>query len=290
MRTIWSLMRISAMMIAASPAFAQTTNISPELASGQPVLETPEVELQVGPRFWYLWSTSGIPKSTNTASASTNSTVSFPMAGGTLAARLRALPDTTFVLSTIYGTSNTSSTSLLVNPNPASLTSLRTTSDLKRLDVELLALTSISDTPWAWIWGGRFEHNDANTNVSQTNAFAIPFVVGGPVSVKTQTTQNFYTIKGGMSGAVPISESGNLRLFGNIMALAGVTSTSGPGTSGLPGVVGTDLSMGFQYVFSPTIVADIRYRGLVQFLVGAPKGFPDFSVQQGPMVGLTYKF
>src|SRR4051795_8242141 len=116
MKTIWSLMRVSVLVIAASPAFAQITNISPELASGQPVLETPEIELQVGPRFWYLWTTSGVPKSTNLASVSTNSFNTFPMAGGTLAARLRALPDTTFVLSAIYGTSNASSDSLLVNP------------------------------------------------------------------------------------------------------------------------------------------------------------------------------
>jgi hypothetical protein len=292
MKSMWSLMRISAMMIAASPAFAQITNISPELAAGQPILETPEIELQVGPRFWYLWSTSGFPNPTNPAIVSTNSTNAFPMAGGTLSARLRALPDTTFVLSVLYGTSNASNDSLLVNPNPPtpSITSARTTQDIKRLDVEFLGLTSISDSPWAWIWGGRFEHNDSNTNSLQTSAFLNPLVVGGPVSIKTQATSNFYTLKGGMTGAVPISESGNLRLFGNIMVLAGVNSVSGPGQSGLPGVVGPDLSVGLQYVFSPTIVADIRYRGLVQFFVGAPTGSRDFTVQQGPMVGLTYKF
>jgi hypothetical protein len=287
MRKIWSFVRIAAVMMIASPAFAQITNIYPELVSGQPVLETPEIELQVAPRFWYLFASPGVAKPTTPFSVTTNSAFPIPMGGGALSARLSALPDTTFVLSGVYGRSNLSNNTLSVTPS--TITSLQSKSDINRIDFEFLALTSISDSGWAWILGGRFERDALKTNFLTTSAMTTPFAPGVPVTTTSATrrfTSDTASIKGGISGGVPLSASDDLRLFGNIMLLGGIDFANGAS----PGVIGPDSSIGLQYAFSPAIVADIRYRGIFEFFIGAPKGFAEYALNHGPMVGLNFKF
>jgi len=95
-----------------------------------------------------------------------------------------------------------------------------------------------------------------------------------------------------LAGAVSLTADNRLRLFGNIMAVAGFASPSSS-TSSPPnyGVVGPDASIGLQYTFSPRITADARYRVMVYFYFDQPPGFPtNYTIYQGPMIGVNFKF
>jgi hypothetical protein len=87
---------------------------------------------------------------------------------------------------------------------------------------------------------------------------------------------------------VSLTADNSLTLFGNIMAVAGFASSTGPSNYG---VVGPDASIGLQYAFSPTITADVRYRAMVYFYFDQPLGFStNYTIYQGPMIGINFKF
>src|SRR6516165_1447453 len=93
------------------PALGQTSAPPPlPVPTGETVLATPDVELQVGPRFWYLMETHSISTPQNNLNLGSVQSASFPMAGGTLSARFARLPNTTFILSALYGKSNFAAT------------------------------------------------------------------------------------------------------------------------------------------------------------------------------------
>jgi hypothetical protein len=91
-----------------------------------------------------------------------------------------------------------------------------------------------------------------------------------------------------LAGALPISPTGDLRIFGNGMVVGGVFHSTGGGAD--LGLIGPDMSVGIQYLLTPTIVFDARYRALVEFVTNPSSGGAKYVVNQGPLVGLNIKF
>jgi hypothetical protein len=60
------------------------------------------------------------------------------------------------------------------------------------------------------------------------------------------------------------------------------------------GIVGPDLAIGLQYVFSPIITGDVRYRATILNFFDVPRKFEPTTAQyviyHGPMVGISIKF
>src|SRR5436305_1002749 len=87
-------------------AFAQVQpDVLPAQTVAPPLQSTwaiPGVTLQFAPRFWYLFATAGEPKQNNFV-VSHNSDSEYPMAGFAASANFAGLPETTFVLTALYG-------------------------------------------------------------------------------------------------------------------------------------------------------------------------------------------
>jgi hypothetical protein len=152
--------------------------------------------------------------------------------------------------------------------------------------LEFLASTVIPDTTASWLAGGRFEDN-----FQRINAFRSDNLPVGGLAGNNQSRQ-IYTVKGGFAGYIPLTSSGNLRLYGNGMALVGLLEQNfnGGAPSVERAVIGPDISAGIQYIVSDSISADIRYRAVITHIIDTPKTFPAYSITQGPMVGLTIRF
>jgi hypothetical protein len=269
--------------------------------SGEPVLIPGVAEFQVSPRAWYLFESFG-PRQQSPFKVTNLSSDEYLLGGASISSRFNSLPETTFVLTGLYGTNaparlNTESSGFSSNLADSTLytatQAVQATFNTRRTDIEFLALTSIPDSDWAWIAGARFEHH-ATTITGTAATFQ---TATEPAGTSTSSTSepirkgniiSIYSLKGGVAGAVPLTADNRLRLFGNIMAVAGFASPS-PGVNF--GVVGPDASIGLQYTFSPTISADFRYRVMVYFLFDLPPGAePNYVVYQGPMIGVNFKF
>lgn len=267
-----------ALMLMAGAASAQTT---------APV-SSPIAEFQVSPRFWYVFTSNGPPiGKSNPLAFSTSNGAEFALGGAAISLRFNNLPDTTFILSALYGTNDPSPPKnqfLLVSPAGAFSTTV--TTHTNRLDLEFLAQTAIPQSSWAWIAGGRFERHEVTLDVRNLASSGLK----GPVVASTGTSSGAssnFTLKGGIAGALPLTQDGRLSLFGNIMIAAGVSATDGGPDNG---IVGPELGLGLQYAFSPTISADVRYRGIIYYLFDAPPSLPQYVVQQGPMIEAKIKF
>jgi hypothetical protein len=271
--------------LTAGQALGQTA-AQPPLAvapAGETILKTPDVELQFGPRFWYLVEANGLFNPPNPAFINTTQSITFPMAGATLSSRFSTLPDTTFILSALYGKTTFSVVSNCVgckNGSPAVITD---TNNVNRYDFELLAQTAVPDANWGWILGARLEHESVGMSEATTSFNPITFFP----STKTSGASNIGTVKAGIAGAIPMTTSGDLSFFGNIIGLAGVRSI--PSRDDF--LIGPDMSIGIQYVVSPAsgIVASLRYRALIEYFPGGNAGVK-YAVSQGPLIDLTFKF
>jgi hypothetical protein len=251
--------------------------------AGNNILTTPEVELQVGPRFWYLVETNGLFNPPNPAFINTTQSITFPMAGATLSSRFSALPNTNFILSALYGKTTFSVVSDCVgckNGSPAVITDRF---DVNRYDFEFLAQTAVPDTNWGWIVGARVEHEASGISEQSTSFNPLTFLP----STKTTSAATLATAKGGIAGAVPMSASGDLRFFGNIIGLMGARIL--PNRDDF--LIGPDMSVGIQYVISAAsgVVASLRYRALIEYFPGGNAGVK-YAVSQGPLIDLTFKF
>jgi hypothetical protein len=276
----------------------------PGAPSGESVLIPGIAEFQVSPRAWYLFESFG-PRQQNPINSSVTNLSSdeYLLGGASVSARFTSLPDTTFVLTGLYGTNaparlKTESAGFASTVVDGTLftgtAASEATFDTRRIDIEFLAQTVIPDTDWAWIAGGRFEHHADTITGGQANFMTSSSVLAGTFTSSTVSPVNetasigIYTLKGGLAGVVPLTADNRLRLFGNIMAVAGFASPN-PGPDF--GVVGPDASIGLQYSFSPTITADARYRVMVYFLFDLPRGAnPNYVIYQGPMIGVNFKF
>jgi hypothetical protein len=282
-----------AVALSANVALAQTPG-APTTQPGILVAPAPApppaaIDFSIAPRFWYLFSSGGFPKPASSLSLTSNPQFELPMAGATVSARPAALPDTTFLLTFLYGQSTVDADSLCVLAQCNSATPVNALNSMEslhdnRYDTELLVQTGIPNTPAAWIIGGRWEHEDLHGSATFTT---VPTVGAPSVTTAPESSwSNFISIKGGLTGAEPISADGNLRFFGNIMVLGGIANTA----DGNWGLVGPDVSVGIQYAFSSSIVADLRYRAVVDFFLGAPAGSAKYGITQGPMIGVNFKF
>jgi hypothetical protein len=254
---------------------------------------TPDIQLQLSPRFWYFFGTGGYSKSPTITQAGSNAQFEFPMTGIVGALQSTSLPNTTFLLSVLYGETTLSSNAISVVPATSSANAADLRLGVNRYDFELLAQTAIPDSYWGWIAGIRIEReNDHGPSLTQT---LIP--LAPPITTKDDLDSTLYSVKGGVSGSIPLSSDGNFRLFGNIMLLGGVFNvnqiTPGFGPSTDTVAIGPDLSVGFQYSLSPTFVLDARYRGVIEFFVN-PQSSSLASlktgISQGPMLALNIKF
>jgi hypothetical protein len=283
--------------------------VVPGAPSGEPVLIPGIAEFQVSPRAWYLFESFGprqqIP--TNSFIANTNvGSDEYLLGGASISARFNSLPQTTFVLTGLYGTNapaplkQEATVFALTSANGSlstSTTAEQLTVNTSRIDIEFLGLTAIPDTDWAWIAGGRFEHHaDTVTGTIEqflTTAGPAGFATNSVVSPISMTgSTSIYTAKGGVAGRVALTADNRLILFGNIMAVAGFANQQSPSSPGFNyGVVGPDASIGLQYAFTPTITADARYRVMVYFYFDQPSQFfPNYTIYQGPMIGVNFKF
>jgi len=266
----------------------------PAAASDEPVLVPGIQEITVSPRAWYLFESFGSSKQNALGSDE------FMLGGASVSARFTSLPQTTFVLTGLYGTNSpspikTQSSSLSSVPFDGGTafinTSTNTTIDTSRIDIEFLGVTAIPDSDWAWIVGGRFEHHASTTTGTSVQNVLTPFGASPPLPFSFRTTDSIgvYTAKGGLAVSVPMTADNRVRLFGNAMALLGFASPSGSPDFG---VIGPDVSVGVQYFFSPTISFDARYRVMVYFLFSQPRtaSTTNYVVYQGPMMGVNFKF
>jgi hypothetical protein len=279
-------------------------------ASGESVLFPDLAELQISPRAWFLFESFGSPRTQSPQNFKTNASDDYMLGGASVSARFNSLPETTFVLTGLYGTNaprRAQNQSVFFSSSQSdgvtgfSNTSSEIATTTKRLDLEFLGVTAIPDTSWAWIAGARFEHHESdnvgtqftNTNVSVSPCVApfapnCSFTSSSSVPVSGQGSLSVYTVKGGLGGALPLTADGRVSLFGNMMGLIGFATRS----DGVPdfGVFGPDGSVGLQYRFSPTITADFRYRAIVYFLFSKQPSDPSYVVYQGPMIGVNFKF
>jgi hypothetical protein len=286
-----------AMVLTMSSGLAQTQPMQPPpplvpggAESAEPVSPVPGAEFQIGPRFWYSFFTSGATKSTTPTLLSTNAGDAFPMAGLVGSARFSSLPDTTFVLSALYGKARVANSTITVI-NPSDITATQQSLHANREDFEALGQTAIPNSNWAWIGGVRWEHVAQNLHNTIT-AFPTPSSNNQRpcvnVSCNVSASANIATLKGGIAGAVPLNAAGDLSLFGNIMLMAGAAVHS---LSANTGIVGPDLSIGLQYTPTPAISIDVRYRALIEFIVAQPaNSSSNYSVNQGPMISANFKF
>jgi hypothetical protein len=264
-------------MLMASSALGQMAEPPSAVAPpSRPAPISPLAQVEFTARAWYVFESFGQPiRRQNPLSFQTNNGDEFALGGGAVSARFTALPETTFILSGLYGTNDPAPA---VNANSGGFT---VTTHTERVDAEFLAQTAVPESGWAWIVGGRFERHD-----STNKAFRTP-------PITSSDAINIYTFKGGVTGAVPLTPDGGLRLFGNAQIAAGGT-TFQSATPGF-GVVGPDLAMGVQYSLSPDFTIDARYRGMIYYLFNTARslevaGAPKYVVYQGPMIGLNVKF
>ncbi len=278
-------------------AVAQTdATLQPGGAAVAPPPPSPSnVDLQIGPRFWYMFHANAPSLTKFPNLLGQNSGYHIPMAGGVGSARFGGLPDTSFSLSVLYGSTTTKSASLFTTPL-STITSIQTfgvqafesdasqsRTELSRYDIELLAQTTINPT-WAWIVGLRYERDIGNSSgIIFAPTTPITRVTALPTSSAWSATT---TAKFGMAGAAPITASGDLRFFGNLLGLAGSQSSSSASSA----VVGGDMSVGLQYQITPSMTIDARYRALVIYNPSSPRGSNNYSVEQGPMISLNYHF
>jgi len=278
--------------------------VAPPPTSTEPVLVPGIAEFQISPRSWFLFESFGqTPRNPGSLNgSSSNGSDDFLLGGASVSARFNSLPQTSFVLTGLYGTNAPSrainnsfdfSTSTIGGSNLFTNSSSESSLNTSRIDIEFLGVTTMPDSNWSWIAGGRFEHHATTATgtavvneilspciTNCTSTFFGPTRFSGPISI--------YTVKGGLAGQVPLTADNSLSLFGNIMALAGFAVPP----AGTPdyGVIGPDTSIGLQYRFSPTITADLRYRAMVYFNFSRPPGYPNYIVYQGPMIGVNFQF
>jgi hypothetical protein len=270
------------------PVYGQTPPPPPiPIETTQTVLATPDIELAIGGRAWYVFASGGQPK--QPLSFSNPVIINFPQfsfltAGPVLSARFAALPNTTFIVSELVGSLNSSANILAPLPGfRDGVVLTNTENQLTRFDTEILAQTSIPDTNWGWILGVRWEHLSGSgktlqaffptTTPNNSFSFAVP-------------TSDFVTLKSGLALALPLDAQGSWRLYGNVMLLAGAYTQ----TDVLIGTVGPDISVGLQYHAASNLSLDIRYRSVVNFFFSGPPGTQIYNTQHGPMAGLTLRF
>jgi hypothetical protein len=245
------------------------------------------VDLQVSPRFWYMWHTNATLTPSGISGLSQSGTYRVPLYGAAVSARFASLPDTTFILSVLHGNGTEEISSLGFGGGTA--ISARTRDDISRNDVEFLTQTRIPDTNWAWIAGFRYERDDQSL---KTISLTLP-PPGARLTVGDATGEQF-SGKLGLAGTAQLTPAGNLNLFGNIMALGGVFTLDGstfgqPKSSGTrDGIIGGDMSVGLQYLVTPNISFDARLRLLLTYDVSL--GGKAFSTEVGPMLGANIRF
>jgi hypothetical protein len=238
----------------------------------------PGIDITVSPRFWYQYSISDNGKPVRGASAvQTGNTVTIPMSGLAVSAKHAALPDTSFILSALYGRGKEEIHPLVVGDTQVGSGSSR----VHRYDIELLAQTAIPDTNWGWLIGTRYEQESTASTV-------ITFPAGGPPTQSDAPgALKHYTIKVGMAGAAPIGAT-DFRMFGNFLAFGGPETATKQGV--VAGLLGPDLAVGVQYQIGSALSLDLRYRAIVSFLIGAPPGVGSYYLTHGPMLGLNIHF
>src|ERR1051325_7371748 len=156
------------------------------------------------------------------------------MAGASLSARFAALPETTFVLTALYGQADLHSNLAAFQSAPPGLNVIaqRTSEHDNRYDIELSAQTAMPDTRLATIFGLRLELDNASFKGTQAS------MIGGVTSVSPidfLISQKLATARAGIAYSIPLNEAGNLTLFGNFMLLGGILSSSGAGNAPLQG-------------------------------------------------------
>ena len=279
-------------------AQAQMVTPPPSSATALP----PSIELTVAPRAWYLFESFSQPiRRNNSGNFITSNGDEYFLGGGAITATLASLPATTFTLSGLFGSNAVgpefNQMSMVIPPGNGAPFSTVANTDIvnktDKIDIEFLAQTAVPDSDWSWIVGGRLEHRDIK--ISSTTTINPAEIVMLPAMFSTQNSSvDAYTGKIGLGWGVPLTAAGNLSLFGNGLIDAGVVHSSASANVPDFGVIGPELSIGIQYAVTPNINFDARYRGIVYFAFGTASRvesqIPRYTVYQGPMVEVSFKF
>ena len=191
-------------------------------------------------------------------------------------------------------------------------------SDAKRYDFEATAQKRLNER-FAIIGGVRYERVDATADVvynstasnNATNLGALLSGGGLDFDVISSTSQSrfkargeVYSVRGGISGFIPFSQSGTVFLTGmlHVSHEASGTTTqiaTDPTTGALTTTqssepsettLGPDFAVGAQFSIAQNIAFDVRYRAAVYFPVSGPRDFKDPRVNHGVNMGVSFRF
>ena len=273
-----------------------------------PVSAAQADDFSIAPRTWLLFdSLSGGDFKTDSGSE-TFSFNSPPfqvlMAGASLTYRSDSfLPNTTFTATGLFGsdkktlTTRGSSVQTLAPGKQQIIVTLQTAPQrLRRRDFELTAQTRMNDL-LSFLVGVRYErarvrfhpHLDFTTNnpftgeVVNTSQDVTPFTGG----------YDFYSARGGLALAAPMSDDGSNLVYGNLLGFIGVRREKNDQASPVfdnATLAGPDLSIGYAHRFGDHLTLDVRYRALFFFSVSGGGRFSEPKSTHGPNAALTFRF
>lgn len=235
------------------------------------------VDVSITPRFQYFMvNPTGFAGNANDQFDSERIEIPFP--GLTIGVRPQTLKNTEFLLSGFYGEDDG------VRSSAGTVST-----DVTRLDLELLARHAIPDTSLNFFYGGR-------AILAQQDGT----VTGGTFAATGLTTQedeiSWYLAELGIGFSTALTSSGKHLAFGGITGLLGYQEREvqnrrtalGPDESGL--AYGADLQVGYQHIFSEKMAAHVRYRALLLSNQHGGQGGDKLLVGHGPEVGVTFRF
>lgn len=200
------------------------------------------------------------------------------------------LPNTSLLVTGLYGEENSHATAIATQPIPgvtgANLAfPVKMKYDSQLLDFEILARTEISDTNAYWLAG--FQYIGLDTDFTITS--------GAPIfngKTKRNQTSDTYLGKIGLGGYFNLSENGRHRIFSNVMLAAGFLDQNTGITPSEAWVgFGGDINVGYQWIINDSVSISPRYRAQIIYWDTENKTVEDQTfVFHGPELHFTYRF
>ncbi|MEP7312721.1 MAG: hypothetical protein ABI859_09060 [Pseudomonadota bacterium] len=254
------------------------------------------------------------------------SQLAFPQYGGTVTFAFDSRPETQFAFTALYGETSGRGQELVnrltvydvlgLLIRDTAVTSVRTTNDYSRLDLEGTVQHRLNET-FSLLGGIRAERSTIDgsgayaTVQSQHLYNAVLDVLGivsppyydpaEPRSIETYSSTAWtYSARVGAAAYAPVGDKHLFYVNGLVHVsyydpgLRSFTTSQGQGTGAEKSAiyeaettVGPDISVGYLYRFSDRFAIDVRYRATVYFTVDGPSDFKDSRVNHGVGVGFT---
>jgi hypothetical protein len=257
-----------------------------------------DLSFSVSPRFWYFFdnfSTGNVKTGGGTTFLETSKPFNIPMFGGSLSVVVPALPTTSFTLTALYGTATND---VFVSGGSVSADTVKyetqdVDADLRRFDIELTAQTSINENI-GWLAGVRYEHVRIDFLSTFTQRFGGPggVLINPPFSIPFEDGYDFYSIRGGIAGAAPITVNGQHRFYGTFMAFTGYRDPviDTPNRYDSAYFLGPDVSVGYQWSINEITAIDLRYRLIAFFPLTGAGSLSEPKLTHGPSLTINFTF